>query len=176
MHSDLSTVQWTTILINGYRRLYRIHSTVLYSFPPPKNIHTPIPLDEVQHLFLLPHALSISAAALTPCTTFAGSQHTTNIPCGTGFQVAQLHDPLSSMSQSHSKRGVLFFQRGRLLVGKLRCIVYQRGVRRNGHDGCIRILANRLVKYLCTALHRTQGEKEEKKPCCATIYVPVVIP
>ena len=68
------------------------------------------------------------------------------------------------MSQSHSKRSVLLFQRGRLLVRKLRCIVYQRGIRGNGHDGCIRILANRLVKYLlCTAFER-------KETCCTTTH------
>lgn len=151
---------YTMTSING---LCRIHSTSL--FPPPKNIHTPIPLDEVQHFFLLPLALSISAAvAFTPSTTFAGPQHTTDIPCGTGFQVSQLHDHLGSMGQSHSKRSVLLFQRCRLLMRELRCIVYQRGVRGNGHDGCIGILANRSVFALhCAALER-------KETCCTTVH------
>lgn len=159
---------YTMTSING---LCRIHSTSL--FPPPKNIHTPIPLDEVQHFFLLPLALSIGAVvAFTPSTTFAGPQHATDIPCGTGFQVSQLDDHLGSMSQSHSKRSMLLFQRCRLLVRKLRCIVYQRGVRGNGHDGCIRILAQSVSKNI-SALH-SRGEKKPAAPPVHTCCNPII--
>lgn len=110
-------------------------------FTPSEDIYTSVPLDEVQHFFLLPLGFSISATIVTPSATLACPQHTTDIPSGTGFQVPELHDHLSPMRQSHGERGMLLLQRSRWVIDEFGCIMYQRRIGRNSHDRRMRVLS-----------------------------------